>query len=189
MRNDTNQGRSRCARRCLGLASWLLVAGLTAETLAVDVATPATIHDLRMTDGGAIHGQLVDDRGVPQAGVAIGLMNGKDQGNGWIARQRTDAAGRFAFKQVRGGLYVIATEQGDQQLYRVWTPAAAPPSAQPAALLVRTNATVRGQQPGAPAGGLGGIGRVLTNPFVVTAGVAAGMIAPLAELRSQIPAS
>lgn len=133
------------------------------------LAAPATpILDIAMQEGGLLQGQVVDLQNQPRANVPVALVAGEKQ----LAVGRTNANGYFAFQGVRGGVYQLATPEGFA-VYRVWTAQTAPPSAQPAALLVTGNGTVRGQC-------CGGVGAFLSNPWVIAGIIATAIAVPIA---------
>ena len=79
----------------------------------------------------------------------------------------------FAFKGLQQGVYQVVAAKG-HQAYRVWPEKIAPPSAQPGALIVAGNGTVRGQL------GMRGFRNLLANPWVVAAIVATAIAVPVA---------
>lgn len=160
------------------------------------VATPAPVRDVALRPDGTLTGQLVDTQGVVQANQAIAIY-AKDTA---VARAITDARGHFAMEGIAGGVYRLATS-GSSGVYRVWQHAAAPPSASPSLLLVQGEA-IRGQcgndcggtcnaccrgQGGGVYNGL--IMNTLSNPWIVSGVVAAGIAVPLAELADDHDAS
>ena len=120
-------------------------------------ASKVVIRDVALTTGGTLAGQVVDTHGRGLAGLPVTIHR---QGN--AARQTTtDGQGLFSVTNLDGGVYeVIAAQQVSH--YRVWTSAAAPPSATAGMLLVANGeAVVRGQYapqgvPAVPQGVYGG---------------------------------
>jgi len=99
----------------------------------------AGVSDIGLRDGGVLVGQLVDQQGLPKAGAAVVLLGGAEK----LAETRTDSRGLFAFQGLRGGVYQLTAADG-VRAYRVWAPGTAPPSAQPAVLLVAGEDLIRG---------------------------------------------
>ena len=153
------------ALACLG---WLLpVSPVSAVPPAAGAKTsPAAFQDVRLGNEGTLAGQLLDANGRPVAQQPVALF----QGTKALVETRTDAAGRFAFPQVRSGVYQL-TEGTVCVACRAWTNAAAPPAAQGQVLLVAKADVVRGQQP---------LSALFTNPLVIGLIVAAAIAIPLA---------
>ncbi len=183
-------------RRCIAAVSCLAMLAPGVGHCADMARSPGTaglslaVTDVRLHHNHILTGQLVDRQGQPTVGADVALWR---QGR-LITRIRTDADGKFRFTEVGGGVYqVVAGQTGG--IFRAWTPASSPPSAQSSILLV-TGEAVRGQQgdfmpppdPMYPADqdGLGtgvfdgAIMRTLSNPWVVGGLCAAGIAIPLA---------
>ncbi|MCY2988538.1 MAG: carboxypeptidase-like regulatory domain-containing protein [Planctomycetota bacterium] len=150
---------------CLGWL-WPVPPVSAVPPAAEATASPAAFQDVRLGDGGTLAGQLLDAHGQPVAQQSVALL----QGTKALVETRTDAAGRFAFRQVRSGV-VQLTEGTVCVACRVWTKAAAPPAAQGQALLVAEADVVRGQQP---------LSALFTNPLVIGLIIAAAIAIPLA---------
>lgn len=162
----------------LALAGFCLpTAGWTAET---SVLPPPQIADVALRDGGLLVGQMVDGQNAPQSGIRVSLQ---DTQNHEVAAVVTDRQGSFAISGVRGGVYQLVTPQG-RQVYRVWSPGMAPPSAQQGILLVAHDQTVRGQD---------GDGFFASHPGVVGgligAGVATAIAVPVTYGATKQPSS
>jgi len=120
--------------------------------------------------------QVVDQQAMPQADVPVTLLAGEQQ----LAVARTDHRGFFAFRGLRGGVYQLTSADG-VSAYRVWAPGTAPPSCQPAALVVAGTDLVRGNC-------CGGFARnccawlrfQLANPVVLAAITATAIAVPIA---------
>jgi hypothetical protein len=100
-----------------------------------------------------------------------------------MARSVVDQQGRFAFEGLQAGVYQVLGA-GTGSVLRLWQPAAAPPAAQSALLLVE-GPVVRGQHPrhfGCPPPGAydGAVMRALSNPWVFSGLLAAGIAIPIA---------
>ncbi len=138
----------------------------------VNNGQPAAVLDVSLRDGKLI-GQVLDAQGAPSGDETISIRkDGRE-----VARAKTDKVGRYDVAGLKTGVYQVVTSQGGAA-YRVWAENAAPPSAQPGALMI-IGQPVRGQ--------LGG-GGLLGNPWVLGGIAAAAIIIPLA-LDDDDPAS
>ncbi len=151
-----------------GIVIFLAVVGMCVPELAFAAAPPATpaVVDVALSNGGVLHGQLIDLRGGNAAGVPVSV---KAQ-NKEIIRTVTVKDGRFAVPGLRGGVYQVAAARG-QGVYRVWTAKAAPPSAQKNAIVFT------GLFGGAPK-------MLLANPVIVAGVVATAIAVPVAIVNS-----
>ena len=95
--------------------------------------------DIALGEGGLLVGQVVDTQGVAKPGAQIAVLY-RDQE---IVRTVSDENGVFAAQGLRGGVYVISTEQGSSGI-RAWAPDTAPPSAQSTSVVVAGDDVVRG---------------------------------------------
>lgn len=132
------------ARVIKGLAVGLAVLGfcLPQPLLAAQVAQGKAVIDLELhkgPQGDTFMGQVQDQQGTVQANVPVALYGGGQK----LAQTKTDRNGYFAFGNLRGGVYQVATADG-VGAYRAWTPGTAPPSAQQGALLIAGDDLVRG---------------------------------------------
>ena len=143
---------------CLPAAGWAANAS---------VLPPPQIADVALRDGGVLAGQIVNGQNAPQSGIRVSLQ---DTQNREVAAAVTDRQGAFAISGVRGGVYQLVTPQG-RQIYRVWSPGMAPPSAQQGVLLVAPGETVRGQD---------GDGLLGAHPGAVGALIGAGVATAIA---------
>ncbi|QDU37823.1 hypothetical protein Mal4_21400 [Maioricimonas rarisocia] len=124
-------------------AGMLWPAGLMAAPPEKQSGQPAArpdIMDVALATGGVFHGQLVDGQGQ-QIGEAVVKLVRDEQP---VAETVADTQGRFQFRNVRGGAYVVETPRGSFPV-RVWSEGTAPPAARPAAVLVSSEAVMRGQ--------------------------------------------
>ncbi len=111
------------------------------ERPAKPVVRPASaMTDVALGAGGVLSGRIVDAQGQPLDGAVVSLK----QGSRDVARTVADAQGRFVFRGLKGGAYVIEAGQS-RGAYRLWAPQTAPPKAQQQALLVAGGPVVRGQ--------------------------------------------
>ena len=164
--------QSAIAMACVGLLLPQSVLAVGTQGAAEQPKPP--VHDLVLGQRGTLRGQVVSAENKPLASTTVLVVaNGKK-----IAKTTTDARGHFAIEGLRAGTYAVGTES-TFAVYRTWTEATAPPTAQPAAMLVTDSRVVRGQ------------GRAwywLTNPFVCTAALGAAIALPIA-LNNRSPSS
>lgn len=152
-------------------------------------AKPAVV-DVALRDGGVLLGQVVDPQGKGVEGTTVALRHQDRE----VVRTSTGAEGYFAVKEVRGGVYQIASGENGG-VYRLWAPGTAPPAAYEGALLVAYQTegqpvVVRGQSPAhVPQGAK--VKTFLANPLVIGGIVATAVAVPVAihNSRSSSPAS
>lgn len=164
--------------------SLLLSPSLSAQRPGLPVqGTPSavTVHDVVRDPQGRVVGQIVSPQGHPVVGAEVQAW----QAGKVVAQATSDQEGRFVLAELRGGVYQIITASGGS-VYRVWPSSAAPPVARPQLLLVQ-GAVVRGQlhgsatQNGVGTGLFGGaFTHALSNPWVVSGLLAAGIAIPIA---------
>jgi hypothetical protein len=128
---------------CLSL---LAIGGIAFPTpiQGAEMVAPSAplVIDVMLDAEGSLQGTVVDHQGEAATGVRVSLSTA---GVGPI-NIITDDEGRFRVTGLRGGIYQIAV--GERVVvYRVWTPAAAPPGAQRSVMLVIDSSTARGQNP------------------------------------------
>jgi hypothetical protein len=153
-----------------GIAVFLGVVGICLPELAFAAApaAPPAVVDVALSDGGVLHGQLIDLRGGSAVGVPVSVKTqNKD-----VVRTVTVKDGRFSVPGLRGGVYQVAAGQG-QGVYRLWTAKAAPPSAQKNAIVF-----TQGLFGGSPK-------MLLANPVIVAGVVATAIAVPVAIVNSQ----
>jgi hypothetical protein len=154
--------------RCAAII--LAVLGMCVPELAF-AAPPSpkpAVVDVALSDGGVLHGQLIDLRGGNAAGVPVSV---KAQ-NKEVLRTITLKDGHFAVPGLHGGVYQVAAAQG-QGVYRLWTAKAAPPSAQKNAIVF-----TQGLFGGSPK-------MLLANPVVIAGVVATAIAVPVAVVNSR----
>lgn len=134
-------------------------------------AVPNGIVDVRLDEHGAIHGHLLDAGGQGLADQPVVLQ----QAGGAVSRTQTDGEGCFVLQRVSGGVHQVATGHG-LVTCRVWTHAAAPPSATDQLTVVAGQPVVRGQQP---------FSCIFTNPLFIGLVIAAAIAIPLAVHNAQ----
>ena len=151
---------------------WLAVVGLCIPQAAMATSPPAdqkpVVTDVRL-QGGYLLGQVVTAENVAVPNEKVLLASGGQV----LVEGTTNGNGMFAFKGLQQGVYQVVAAKG-HQAYRVWPEKIAPPSAQPGALIVAGNGTVRGQL------GMRGFRNLLANPWVVAAIVATAIAVPVA---------
>jgi Carboxypeptidase regulatory-like domain len=135
---------SATAIACLGLV-------LPAGARAADVGrTPApnaaaqksSILDVRLGQRGTLAGQVVDAQGRP---LALTKVNVRSAGSATdMAGAVTDFEGRFSVQNLPGGVYEVSSG-GGSGVFRLWTGAASPPSANQAVLIVAGGTVNRAQ--------------------------------------------
>ena len=164
---------------------WLAVAGVCIPQLAF-AATPTNkapaIVDLTLHEGDTLVGQVVNSQGTPLAKLPISLRGVA----GELSAGQTNATGHFAFKGLSSGVYELAIPAGSA-MYRVWSPAIAPPAAQPAALMVAGEDTVRGQGSCDPCSGC--IGFLGKHPLLTAGLIAAAIAIPIAVTADKGPST
>jgi len=152
-------------------ATCLLNAGWAAD------ASPKTyMTDVALSDGGTLQGQVVDLQNMGQPGVPIVLRSQ----NRDVAKTITNTNGQFAVQDLRGGVYNVATAQGENT-FRLWAPRTAPPAAQQSAIVYIQN--------GGSGGGSGGLKAILGHPLVLPAVIATAIAVPVALSSTHHPAS
>jgi len=157
---------------CLGL----LIPGPMLQASTTDAGSqdradgraPAVV-DVALSDGGTLHGQVVDPQGNPLSRTAVSIQ----QFDREVANTVTDPSGRFRATGLSGGTYRIVAGQATGT-FRLWAPNTAPPSARPAALVVPGNQQlVRGNE-------CNRCLQLLRNPWVIAGIVAVAIAVPVA---------
>ena len=138
----------------------------TAAKPVVRTVAANSVLDIGLTQGGTFTGRVVDQTGAALEGAEVVVKQGKTE----VTRTITDKQGSFVAKNLKGGVYTIASG-ATEGTYRVWAEKTAPPSAQDQVLIVMGQNGVRGQV-GAVRGQDGG--GLLTYVIVGTAIVGAG---------------
>jgi hypothetical protein len=149
----------------------LATLGLCLPPTAFAGETPpkAVAVDVALMDGGVLVGQVVDSQG---SGIENAPVLLRHEGKS-LATPRTGSQGYFALKDLRPGVYQLASAKSEGA-YRLWAPGTAPPTAQKGALLVANDGVARGQL------GQGGLKVLLANPWVAAAIVATAVAVPVA---------
>ena len=132
---------------------------------------PNAIEDVALGPDGVLEGRAVSGEGGGPRETVAGLPVTLFEGGLPVARTTSDVDGRFAVRNLRGGLYrvVIDTADGPRWRFcRLWTSSAAPPHAQSEVSVPVGRWLLRGQSP-FPADGF--------PPGATVGAIAAGAIA------------
>lgn len=104
----------------------------------------ATLPDVTLTTGGTFSGRVVDHAGKVLEGAQVTVRQGKTE----IGKTVTNKEGLYSFKNMKGGVYQVASGN-TEGTFRVWAEKTAPPAAKEHALLVMGEKGTRGQFGGA----------------------------------------
>ena len=145
------------------------------SALAIGPANGAK--DVALRPGGVLVGQVIDQQGAVRPSSTVSIQQGDQE----IVRTQTDKNGIFAAQGLRGGQYLLVSDDG-QSLCRLWATDTAPPSATDAAVVVTGQEVVRGQW----GSGYGGrwLDWVRSHPYITAGIVAAAVATPLAIAAS-----
>jgi hypothetical protein len=160
----------KTGRLVRGIIVSLAVVGICMPGMAFaapPAAAPAVV-DVAMSDGGTLHGQLIDLQGGNATGVPVSVKTQNQK----AIQTTTVKDGHFTVSGLKGGVYQVGAGQG-QGVYRLWTAKAAPPSAQKHAIVF-----TQGLMGGGPK-------MLLANPIVVAGVVATAVAVPVAVANSQ----
>ena len=127
-----------------------------------------SVMDIGLTQGGTFTGRVVDQTGAALEGAEVVVKQGKTE----VSRTITDKQGSFVAKNLKGGVYTVASGP-TEGTYRVWAEKSAPPSAKSQALLVMGQNGARGQCGGCD--GCDSSGSCI-GPVLLVGAVAAGAI-------------
>lgn len=100
----------------------------------------ATVPDVALTSGATFSGRVVDHTGKPLEGAQVTVRQGKTE----IGKTVTNKDGLYTFKNMKGGVYQVASGN-TEGVFRMWAERSAPPSAKEHALLVMGENGARGQ--------------------------------------------
>lgn len=130
-----------------GIGNYLSIVAILGMSLPANAFEDAAatqpqrvITDVALTESGDLLGAVVQKNGHPLAGQTVQIMSQ----NKIIALAKTDTAGRYRIKGLRSGVHQINTRH-QQQVCRIWTQAAAPPTAQKGLITAQSQAVVLGQ--------------------------------------------
>ncbi len=100
----------------------------------------AAVPDVALTTGGTFSGRVVDHAGKVLEGAQVTVRQGKTE----VGKTVTDKEGLYSFKNMKGGVYQVASGN-TEGVFRVWAEKTAPPAAKEHALLVMGDKGARGQ--------------------------------------------
>ena len=144
--------------------------GIVCPPTALAAAPPNGAKDVALAPGGVLVGQVVDQQGAVRAGSTVRIQQGDQE----IVRTQTDKNGVFAAQGLRGGQYLIVSDDG-QSICRLWAPNTAPPAASDGVVVVTGQDVVRGQY-----GGGRWLDWVRSHPYITAGIVAAAIATPIA---------
>jgi hypothetical protein len=157
----------------LAVTGMLLPVEETRSQEAASCPTTPTVHDIRLDDQGSLHGVVVNAQGQTQPKTRITLV---DLQRGKRRANATSRDGKFVFQRLAGGTYHLKTAHGVCHC-RVWTAAAAPPTAKAQILIVDDALVQRGQRP---------VRELFTSdPLLMAVVVAAAVAIPIAVHQSR----
>jgi len=163
---------------CLAVVGFCLPQPLWAAGQADRSPTIADVTLRKGPQGNVLVGHVLDQQGVPQAGVPVVLYGSGQK----LGEAKTDGRGFFAFSNLRGGVYQVMAGES-VMAFRAWAPGTAPPAAQPAALVVTGQDLVRGQC--SPLRQM--CGRLpfwLSHPCVIAGLIATAVVVPVVIINS-----
>jgi hypothetical protein len=174
----------KTAKIVRGFALSLAALGMCVPQVAfaVESAPAPAVVDVALSDGGVLHGRVVSLQGAGVAGVPVSVK-AKDRN---VATVTTAADGTFSVLGLRGGVYQVATSQG-QGVYRLWSAGTAPPVAQTSAIVYTQNSAVDNNVVVYTQNGYGGGGMLkmlISNPIVIAGVVATAVAVPVALANS-----
>ena len=149
------------------IASVILATCLLNAGWAADTSPKINMTDVALSDGGTLQGQVVDLQNMGQPGVPIVLRSQNHD----VVKTVTNTNGQFTAQDLHGGVYNIATAQGENT-FRLWAPRTAPPAAKQSAIVYVQN--------GGTDGGGGGLKAFLGHPLVLPAIIATAIAVPVA---------
>ena len=139
------------------------------QKTAVKTVAANTILDIGLAQGGTLTGRVVDQSGVALEGAEVVVKQGKTE----VTRTITDKQGTFVAKDLKGGVYTVASGS-TEGTYRTWSEKTAPPSANDQALLVVGANGARGQVGAVRGQLLEGGGQILLVGGLIAGGIGLG---------------
>jgi hypothetical protein len=172
-----------------GVVFSLATFGMCLPQIALAAELPPTppVLDVALSDGGVLHGRVVNLQGSGIPGTPVTLK----AGDRTVAAGTTASDGSFHAEGLKGGMYQVVTVQG-QGIYRVWSAGTAPPAAQSEAIIYTQNRAVDGRvvvytqnccNDGCCNNGCcdtGSLKMLLCNPIVIGGLVATAVAVPVA---------
>ncbi len=157
------------ALAAVGVVCPQLPAMAAGQKATVKTVAANTVLDIGLAQGGTLTGRVVDQSGVALEGAEVVVKQGKTE----VTRTVTDKQGTFAAKNLKGGVYTVASGS-TEGTYRTWSEKTAPPSAHDQALLVVGKNGARGQSGCCESDGFGGIGSILLVGGLIAGGIGLG---------------
>lgn len=114
--------------------------GFRSGEIPAAVRVKPTVSDIVLDGHGDFHGTIVDNLGLPQAGILVVARQGKEQPR----TARTDGKGDFKLAGMKGGNWSV-TAGSETSWVRAWNADLAPPAAKSNFLVVSRSMVVRGQ--------------------------------------------
>lgn len=129
-------------KRIATVLAWIACVGMVSPAAVFGeqsvVNTASRVHDVALSTGGTLCGQVVDQQGNAVSNVPVSIVGDSTQ-----AQVQTDGDGRFQ-AAVTGGTYQVAAG-GSVLALRAWSENTAPPVATEGVLVVCDSNIVRGQ--------------------------------------------
>ena len=170
----------KTARFVRGVAISLAALGMCLPQVAFAAAPTPAVVDVALSDGGVLHGQVVNLQGAGIAGVPVSVKTKNHE----VATVTTAADGTFSVQGLKGGVYQVAAAQG-QGVYRLWSAGTAPPVAQTGAIVYTQNGVVDSDAVVYTQGGGGSsLKMLLANPIVIAGVIATAIAVPVALANS-----
>ncbi|HUT91482.1 MAG TPA: carboxypeptidase-like regulatory domain-containing protein [Thermoguttaceae bacterium] len=164
---------------CLGLLLPQAAFAAQQQAQAPKGHPPISILDVALGPQGTLYGAVVDPQGAPVAATPVALLCGK----GVVGVAKTDPQGRFAFSNLRRGVYGVGAA-GVVRACRVWAPRTAPPAANQGVLIVSDGQLVRGRGPMRDSQGR--VYQWMSENYLLTwCAIAATIAVPVAVVSSQ----
>ena len=157
------------ALAAVGVVCPQLPAMAAGQKTAVKTVAANTVLDIGLAQGGTLTGRVVDQSGVALEGAEVVIKQGKTE----VTRTITDKEGSFAAKNLKGGVYTVASGS-TEGTYRTWSEKTAPPSANDQALLVVGKNGARGQVGAVRGQLLEGGGEILLIGGLIAGGIGLG---------------
>lgn len=112
----------------------------TPARAAAKATQVTTVPNIALTTGGTLSGRVVDHTGKALEGAQVTVRQDKTE----IGKTVTNKEGLYSFKNLKGGVYQVASGN-TEGIFHVWAEKTAPPAAKEHALLVMGENGARGQ--------------------------------------------